>query len=63
MINGSFGEEKQLAKKQILNYRNKIKFSIKEWFTLSLKNKIYAVGSSAILIKVFATARSLKGYN
>lgn len=63
MINGSFGEEKQLAKKQILNYRNKIKFSIREWFALSLKNKIYAVGSSAIFIKVFATARSLKGYN
>lgn len=63
MINGRFGEEKQLAKKQILNYRARVKFSIREWSALSLKNKIYVTGSSAIFIRVFAIARNLKGYN
>ena len=63
MLNGKFGEEKQSAKKQILNYRNTIKFSLRELFALSLKNIIYVVGSSAIFINMFAMARNLKGYN
>ena len=63
MIKGRFGKEQQLAKKQILNYRAKVKFDIVEWFRLSPKNKIYVIGSSTIFIRIFSKVRNLKGYN
>lgn len=62
MLNERFGEQRQLAKNKILNYRIQVNFSFVEWFRLSLKNKIYVVGSSPIFIRLFAKIRNLKGY-
>lgn len=63
MLNGRFGTEQGVAKKRILEYRAKVRFSIGEWFKLSFKNKIYVLGSLETFIRVFAMARILKGCN
>ena len=55
-------ENNNEAKKIIKSYRKKVKFSWKEMENYSLRQKLYIIGSSTILIDIFSKIRMCKGF-